>query len=405
MLTKLSTFNSRLNILLQGIGDTELSSNDRDIAIKHAVAEYSVDRPKESTILITGNGASYYLLDGIIYSLNESNLNAGLILKSEGENSKYAIKFSLSYPQEIEQVDLWLSRIGSTVKGTLSLSICADDNGLPGMVIATSQSVDIDDIDGAGELYYREVKFSFINRCKLSAGDYYLLLNAVDYEYVEDVNVLVIGAYQDDDAKGDIYSYDDVNGWSRYQPASDAIMKITGGVEEWSKNSSSIISVEYPASIIENNEEPQLLDIEDYQMFTTESGDYLRLINLSASSGEFIRMKYKHPYRWSEGTDPVIDIPQAHYEAICNLSASIACNWLSTRYGQSTVSSISADSVDHRTKPDIYRSLSNDYKKIYRRLLGLPEKDDEHIPSMTIVDIDFGPANNRDFLFHTRDTR
>ena len=404
-LTRLSTFNARIDSLLQGISESEISSADRDLATRQAVAEYNNDLPRERKIKFPGNGSSFYLMYGNVVDVDEAGLDAGIVLKSSGADSKLAILFTLDKEMEIYQVNLWLERLGATVAGTLSVSLYALNDSLPAYLIANSGNVEIDDeAEGAPLGRYDRVKFFFAHPYKLPAGNYAAVLSSASYTYSAGVTEVSMGVDQSS-ITNTVYTYDGASVWSAYVPDSAGIIEVVGGVPGWSAESGTIVCVEYPAADISANEEPQLLDSEDYDLFKTETGEYLRFLTMSPSSSENVRLTYNHPYAWGEAADPLVEIPPVHFEAICNLSAGIACEWLATKYGQSIASSILADSVDRRTKPDIYLSLANRFRKSYRQLAGLPEKESGATAGMAVVDVDFGPAVGRDFLFHGASTR
>ncbi|MBN1535196.1 MAG: hypothetical protein JW908_00585 [Anaerolineales bacterium] len=402
-LNRLSVFNARVDSLLQGIGEDEISSADRDLAIRHAVSEYNRSLPKKEALKFLGDGGSYYLVYGKAVDVDEAALDAGIDLASTGADSKLGIKFTLDYSMEIYQVNLWLQRTGASVDGTLAVVLYTISDDLPDQVIATSSTVDIDGVEGAPLGRYDKVVFPFSTKYKLPAGDYAAVLLSSAYTFEDGVTEVILGVDQTD-VNNTVFTYDGSD-WSEYGTDSAGIIEVIAGIPGWSLESGAIQSVEYPAANIVADETPQLLENEEYELFKTETGDYLHLITVSPPSTEYIRLVYTRPYEWVEATDPLVDLPQTHFEAVCNLSAGIACEWLAAKYGQSVVSSIAADSVDRRTKSDQYLTLSNRFRKTYRALAGLPEKASGPGPGMAIVDIDYGAGFRSDYLFHGRSTR
>src|SRR3990167_6749836 len=121
--TRLSTFNRRLDSLLQGIRTEDLLAADRDLAIRQAAQEYSQALPRRETLEFVGDGGSYYLLYGKAEDVDEAARDASIDLASSGAGQKLGILFTLDYRMELHQVNLWLSRIGATVAGTIQVAI------------------------------------------------------------------------------------------------------------------------------------------------------------------------------------------------------------------------------------------------------------------------------------------
>lgn len=400
-LTRLTVFNARVDSLLQGILDSDLSSADRDIAVRQAVQQYNQDRPRREVYEFAGTDNSYYLLYGNAVDVAESGRNAGIDLTSGAvADSKLGIKFTLARRMEIRQVNLWLSRTGAPA-GTVDVAIYSDSSSLPGLLIATSQNVDPDGAEGALPGIYRKVEFPFSTVYELPAGTYHAVLEASGYTYANGATEIILGVDQSS-VTNTVSTY---NGtiWAAYGTASAGIIEVVAGLPGWQVESGAVLEVEYPAADISDDEEPAILDEEQYTVFRAQSGTWLRFHEHQPSSGETVRLAYARPYQWVEATDPLIDTPEIHFEAICNLAAAVACELLATRYGQKRESSIAADSVERRTQADVYLSLAGRFRKSYALLSG--QEQGTSGPGQALADIDAGPALGRDFLFHTRGTR
>lgn len=400
--TKLSTFNSRVDSLLQGIQDADLPSADRDLAIRHAVSEYNRDLPWENVYEFAGTGNSYYLLYGNDTDVSESGRDAGIDLTSSGADSKLGVKFTLTRAMEIRQVNLWLSRTGAPA-GTIDVAIYTDASGLPGALVATSSTVDPDGVDGAPLGRYGKVQFPFPATAiiELPAGTYHAVLESTGYTYTNGVTEIILGVDQSS-VTNTVSTYNPTT-WTAYGTDSAGIIEVITSLPGWRWGSASIVSVEYPAADLSADETPNLLEDEDYETFRSQAGIYLRFLEQQPSSSETVRLRYARPYQWLEATDPQIDIPDYHFEAVCNLAASLACGWLATRYGQKRESSISADSVERRTQADQYLTLAREFRKAYKALAGLDAG--ETSAGMAIVDVDRPNSVGDDFLFHTRGNR
>ena len=401
-MTRMTAFRTRLNSLLQGIGTGEISDADRELAVRHAVVEFNRDRPREEVYEFAGTGNSYYLLYGNAVDVSESGRDAGIDLASgAAANAKLAIEFTLTRAMEIRQINLWLSRTGSPA-GTIDVAIYTDASGLPGSLVATSASVDPDGVEGAPLGRYAKVKFPFLSSAvvELPAGTYHAVLESSGYTYANGATEVILGVDQSS-VTATVSTYNGTT-WSAYATDSAGIVEALASLPGWQELGGSIVSVEYPASDLSADETPNLLEDEQYQVFRSQAGWHLRLLEHQPSSGENVRLTYARPYQWIDATDPQIDIPDYFFEAVCSLAACYGCEWLATRYGQKRESSISADSVERRTQADQYLTLARRFREAYKSLIS---QEAASGPGMVIVDVDLGPTIGNDFLFHTRSRR
>lgn len=399
-LTKLSMFNSRIDQLLQGIVDSEISSADRDSAVRQAVTEYNRDYPKHETMEFGGNNSAYYLLWGYAVDALKRSQDTGIALKSAGADARLGVKFSLDYAMELHQVNLILSRVGAVVAGTLAVSIYTVSAGLPAVAVMTSGSIEIDDAEGAPLGRMGKVQFAFAP-AELPAGDYYAVLVPNGYTYQAGSSEVSVAVDQTG-ITANVATYDG-NAWSVYAPPSAGLMDVKASLPGWRNEGGSILSVEYPAADIAANEAPNPLEDDDFALFRANGGVYLRFIVHRPAVNEKVRLEYTRPYLWIEAANPVIDIPEMHFEAVCNLAAAIACDWLAARYGQNRESSIGADSVERRSQADQYITISKRFRAQYGALVGQGLKSST--AGMAIVDADFPPSVGSDFLFHNRERR
>ncbi len=406
-LIRLSAFSANLDTLLQGIKTTDLSAPDRHSVIRQAVREFSHDFPYREVLEFAGSDNSYYLLYGLAEDIAETSRDAGIDLATTGAGAKLGIRFTLDYRMEIHQVALWLSRTGATVDGTIDVALYTVNASLPDKLIAKSISIDIDEVEGAPQGRYARVRFPFTtgNVFELEAGTYAAVLESENYTYSNGMTEVLLGVDQSAPAANTVDTY---NGstqiWSAYGTPSAGILEVIASVPGWRQSGCAIESVEYPAASLANNEEPQMLEDEEYQVFRTKQGVWLYFPNLSPSASEQVRLSYTRPYQWLESDDPLVDIAEEHFEAVSNLAASIACLLLATRYAQNTGSTISADVVDRRTQADVYRSLAKDFRSAYKSLMSEGEAG-EGMPGQVIADIDYGYEVGADFLFHRKSTR
>ncbi len=399
---KLSAFNSRLDSLLQGIETSDLSEADRNLAIRHAVSGYSRDLPERRAVEFPGDGKSYYLLYGRVVDVDETGRDAGIDLTSSGADSQLGIKFTLARRMEIHGINLWLRRTGSTVAGTLLVDVKTDNGSdLPDQLVVSSEALDLDGVDGAPLGRYDRVRFTFGTIYELPAGDYHAVLRSSGYTYANGSAEVILGVDQSS-VTATVSTYNG-SAWSAYGTDSAGILEVVASVPGWREGVSSVDGVEYPAASISSNEDPQELEKEEFTVYETEAGEWLRLIGYAPASTETVRLAISKSYVWVEASDALIDLPMGHFEAVCNLAASVSCEWLATRYGQKRASSIAADSVERRTQADVYLSLANRFRKSYEMLAGIGQEQKQ--PGQALADIDYAYEVGADFLFHRKSKR
>jgi hypothetical protein len=403
-LTKLSTFNARLDSLLLSIIDSDLPSADRDLAIREAVRLYQLDLPRQKAVEFPGDASGYYLLWGKAVNVDEAGRDAGIDLKSTGADSKLAIQFTLDRRMELREFAFLLRRIGTTVAGTVTGELFTDASDLPVSLIATAVAVEIDEAQGGAPIGRdAKVRFTLASPVVLPAGDYHAALGSSGYTYVSGTNEVNLGVKQSGSPTNNVST---LNGstWTAFGTASQGILEVVATTPGWEEELGSPLSVEYPAADPLADETPQMLEQDDWEVFLAADGTYLRFPAHRPATTENVRMMVNRPYVWVEATDPFIDTPPEHFEAISYLGASESCLRLATKYGQKRDSTITADVADRRSQADIYRSLAKDFRAEYERLLGT-SKDKALQPSAFGLDLDLEPPHGEGFLFHTRRTR
>jgi hypothetical protein len=402
----MSTFTTQMATLLQGIPVADISVAGQGLAVRQALKQYNRDVPRRCVTSFAGDGGRYYLMYGYVDKRSRSDRDASIDLQNGGTgvDEKLGIKFTLAYDNDLHQIDLLLSRVGATIAGTLAIELyTADTNGRPDKIVATSESIDIDGVDGPRQGIFDWIEFSFDPTIrKLPAGDYCAVLTSSDYTYVSGTTEVNLGVDQSD-ITNDVATYDGAT-WTDFGTDSKGILRVVAGVPGWRIRQARIISVEYPAANIDNDEVPMPLDNENFNLYESEAGWWLYFPGLSPPSTESIRLEFTKPYIWTEATDPSIDTPAVHTEAICCLASSFVCLWLAVRYGQNSDSVITADIVDQRSQSQDYRTDSQRFYKTYRRLLGLDRRD--KAPALAIRDLDLaGGMSTGDFIFHTKGKR
>jgi hypothetical protein len=404
-LTKLSTFNARVDSILQGITDGDLPTADRDLAIREAVRLYQLDLPRTQAVEFPGDASGFYLMYGKTVDVDEDDRDAGIDLKSTGADSKLAVKFTLDRRMEVRDFAMFLRRVGTTVAGTVTGEIFTDSGAgdLPVSLVATATAVDIDDTWGAPLGRDAKVRFALANPVSLPAGDYHAVLGSSGYTYASGTNEVNLGVKQTGSPTNDVSTWDG-SAWTAFGTASQGILEVTASTPGWEEELGAPLSVEYPAADPLSDETPQVLQQDEWEIFQSADGTWLRFPAHRPATTENVRMTIDRPFVWTEASDPYIDTPPEHFEALCYLAASDGCTRLAVRYGQKQASTITADVADRRTQADIYRSLAKDLKAKYEQLLGIG-KDRPLPPSAFGLDLDLEPPHGQGFLFHTRRSR
>jgi hypothetical protein len=93
-------------------------------------------------------------------------------------------------------------------------------------------------------------------------------------------------------------------------------------------------------------------------------------------------------------------IPESDQDALCNLAASLCSGALASAYAQTSDSTITADSVDHKSKSQEYASRAKMQKQNYLNHLGLKEGD--VAPASAVYDTDTNYPWGGDRLTHPK---
>ncbi len=158
----------------------------------------------------------------------------------------------------------------------------------------------------------------------------------------------------------------------------------------WVAGRSALVSAEYPVgqlpvSIID----PELMDV-----VRTPAGSEIRLA-AALASGEVVRLTLHLPHTLDAGSDT---LPEADREPVASLAAGILLDQLARLHAQDGDSTIQADSVDRRTKADVYRSLAKAARARYHEALGLDP--DKRPAASAVVNLNLADSRGRDRLTH-----
>jgi len=166
---------------------------------------------------------------------------------------------------------------------------------------------------------------------------------------------------------------------------------------EWIDGFSWIFSLEYPADA----EIPEMVDRNDYMIYENDRGKVLKFLRVTPSKGEFFVIGFTIPH---EITETTATVPNYDLDAFLNLSASLACRMLATRFAQHSDSTIAADIVDYGAKVAHYNSLADNYQRLYREHV---KGRDTFAPAIGLAQSDWDMQTywRTEFLFHRGEAR
>lgn len=105
-----------------------------------------------------------------------------------------------------------------------------------------------------------------------------------------------------------------------------------------------------------------------------------------------------------------ISIPEVDFFAICNKAACLICRSIAERYSRSGDSTITADSVNHLTKSQLFSDRADEFCKLYNDHIGINMDSDGNKIEMGHAEFIELPAQtywpgSRRLLFHDRSRR
>lgn len=133
---------------------------------------------------------------------------------------------------------------------------------------------------------------------------------------------------------------------------------------DWIEGFSTITQVEYPVDRVP----AEIIDRADYQLYASPAGRKLRILSATPDADENVRQTYTIMH--SADSVPAVDL-----EAVANLAASICLRQLAAAFGQTSDSTIQADTVNYRSKADEFRRLADSFENLYKAHLGITGND------------------------------
>lgn len=163
----------------------------------------------------------------------------------------------------------------------------------------------------------------------------------------------------------------------------------------WQAGFSELRSIEYPIG----NTPPTLLDQDSYTIYSTPSGDEIKIIN-AITAAQQVRITYTIRHALDAGNDT---IRADDREAVCAYAAALLLDQLAAWFTGASDSTIQADSVDRRSKGADYAARARNLRQRYFDELGLNPK--RNVAAGVVVDLDMSDSQGRDRLLHPRRLR
>jgi hypothetical protein len=165
-------------------------------------------------------------------------------------------------------------------------------------------------------------------------------------------------------------------------------------------------SIEFPVGDLP----PTFLEGEDWLLYRTPTGLKIALTSMVPQASDTLRVTWtvRHNQGTSGGSPVSTTVPDADFEAVCDLAASFCCDKFSAAFARTNDSSIQADAVNYRSKSQEYASLGKQFKKRYDDHIGIEDSGSGSAGgsptagAITIGDMNLTQGSGVDRLTHRR---
>src|SRR5579884_217934 len=138
---------------------------------------------------------------------------------------------------------------------------------------------------------------------------------------------------------------------------------------------SQVRAIEFPIGELP----PTYIEDPDWMMYRAPAGLKILLLLMIAQQSDTLRLTWtcRHSAGGPSSANPVISttVPDADFEAVCDLAAALCFEALAAFYAQTRDPSIGADAVNYRTKSQEYLSLAKPLRKRYDDHVGVVDGD------------------------------
>lgn len=163
---------------------------------------------------------------------------------------------------------------------------------------------------------------------------------------------------------------------------------------DWDGALSAVRHIEYP----QGKREPAFLQRRDWTLYAPGTpAEKLRLLRHTPQTGETVRLFYTAAHTADESA---ASVPAGDLKAVTWLGAAEGCHILARRFAQTGAPTLSADSVDYRSRSKEYTDLAGELERKYRLHMGLREGETAR-PAGISLDWDGALTKGRgDYLTH-----
>lgn len=169
---------------------------------------------------------------------------------------------------------------------------------------------------------------------------------------------------------------------------------LPGYVDGFSK----IEKIEAFSPNISNNERPNYLDRDEWDLYRDESELRIYLLNHQPTASDSSRITYTIPHTINELDSETVDtIPEHDREAIVLYAASQAFMSLAGKFAGTSDPALRSDIVNYKTKSAELRALSKQYMDMYNDWQSDPLKAASLVRDLNFG---FGFADNQPFMTH-----
>lgn len=168
--------------------------------------------------------------------------------------------------------------------------------------------------------------------------------------------------------------------------------------QDWEEGFSAAGPVEYPAG----EQQPAILDDNDWILYQTKDGKVLRFLAGSPGATETILFTYttRHSVTSSASTIPAVD-----QDAVINLAGALCCYALARKYAQTSDPLIAADSVNYGSKSGEYAKRGKELEGLYKTHIAPAAADGGLTAASVSGDWDSNAGWGTDRITHPRGLR